>query len=138
MVNNLPRIQPVVTAFIIKNGKVLLFKRSQRVGSYQGCWAAVSGHMDTSPLAQVYTEISEETGYTPEELVLLKEGQVFEYHDAALGILWQIHPFLFHLKIDRPPKIDWEHTDFCWVLPPEIASLATVPLLKEAFESLSG
>ncbi|WP_332445448.1 NUDIX pyrophosphatase [Dehalococcoides mccartyi] len=136
--NNLPRIQPVVTAFLIKGGKVLLFKRSQRVGSYRGRWAAVSGHMDTSPLAQVYTEISEETGYTPEELVLLKEGQVFEYHDAALGIRWQIHPFLFHLNIDRPPKIDWEHTDFRWVLPPEIASLATVPLLKEAFESLSG
>jgi len=138
LVNNLPRIQPVVTAFLIKGGKVLLFKRSQRVGSYRGRWAAVSGHMDTSPLAQVYTEISEETGYTPEELVLLKEGQVFEYHDAALGIRWQIHPFLFHLNIDRPPKIDWEHTDFRWVLPPEIASLATVPLLKEAFESLSG
>jgi len=138
LVDNLPRIQPVVTAFLIQNGKVLLFKRSQRVGSYRGRWAAVSGHMDTSPLAQVYTEISEETGYTPEELVLLKEGQVFEYHDTALGILWQIHPFLFHLKIDRPPKIDWEHTDFRWVLPSEIASLATVPLLKEAFESLSG
>lgn len=134
----MPRLQPVVTAFLIKNGKVLLFKRSQRVGSYRGFWAAISGHMDTTPLEQVYTEIAEETGYTPEELVLLKEGQVFEYHDTALGIRWQIHPFLFHLKTSKLPKTDWENTDFCWVLPSEIASFATVPLLKEAFESLSG
>ncbi|OBW61275.1 MAG: NUDIX pyrophosphatase [Dehalococcoides mccartyi] len=129
--------QPVVTAFLIKGGKVLLFKRSQRVGSYRGCWAAISGHMDTAPLEQVYTEITEETGYEPEDLVLLKEGQVFEYHDTALGICWQIHPFLFHLKVNRQPQMDWEHVSFCWVFPAEIASLSTVPLLKEAFEILS-
>jgi len=62
------RPTPVVTCFLLRfddgEPRLLLVRRSQRVGSYQGRWAGVSGFVekDTTPDEQAYTEIREETG----------------------------------------------------------------------------
>lgn len=52
--------KPVVTAFIQQQqGKILLVKRSQMVGTYQGYWGGVSGGMEGNEKAidRAYTEV---------------------------------------------------------------------------------
>ena len=67
----------VVTCFLTHRGRILLLKRSDRVGSYRGRWAGVSGYMETEPDAQALVEIFEETG-----LAAGVGGH------PALGIVW--------------------------------------------------
>ena len=58
----------VVTCFLLRQDtaepRMLIVQRSQRVGSYHGQWAGVSGFVETgiTPDEQAYTEIREETG----------------------------------------------------------------------------
>ena len=39
----------VVTSFIESENKILILRRSGRVGTYQGRWAAVSGYIEKTP-----------------------------------------------------------------------------------------
>ena len=138
----------VVTSFIMKDGKVLLLKRSQKVGTYRGKWAAVSGYMEPGerPLERALTEIREETGLERDRLVLVGIGPEM----PITGTDFIVHPFLFELGnptdtfhpgaqrivFDDPfPNLDWEHTESRWVDPPELSILDTVPQLAEVFEA---
>ena len=65
-------LREVVTAFLRHAGKILLVRRSGKVGSYQGCWSAISGYLeDSTPLAQAQREIAEETGLTAADIQLI-------------------------------------------------------------------
>ncbi|MCI4348338.1 MAG: NUDIX domain-containing protein, partial [Thermoplasmata archaeon] len=76
---------PVVTSFLeAPDGRILLLRRSSRVGTFQGRWAGVSGFLEAeTPEAQAYTEIREETGLTPEVLHLERAGQTVYARDGA-------------------------------------------------------
>jgi PncC family amidohydrolase len=124
----------VVTSFLSHNKKVLLLKRSQRVGTYQGRWSAVSGYLETTPLLQALSEIREETGLDAEKVKLLKKGTPLYIIDEALETTWKIYPFAFKTQSPGDVKIDWENTESKWVLPGEIEHLATVPGLKQAMD----
>ena len=122
----------VVTAFLRHQGKVLLLKRSEAVRSYQGRWAAVSGSLEEStPLAQAWREIREETGLSEADLRLVTAGPALEIVDTELATRWLIHPFLF--DVERPSKIhlNWEHLECRWVEPAELAQYQTVPALGQ-------
>ena len=59
----------VVTAFLRHQDRVLLVRRSDRVGTYQGRWSAISGYLeDDAPLQQAYREIREETGLSQDQI----------------------------------------------------------------------
>lgn len=128
----------VVTAFIRHQGKVLLLRRSQRVGSYQGLWAAVSGYLEqgATPLQQAQVEIAEETGIPRDSLRLIQEGLPLRVPAPERGILWVVHPLLFEL-VGPPPalRLDWESAEARWVDPREMAALATVPQLAQAWRA---
>ncbi|HLN50963.1 MAG: NUDIX domain-containing protein [Thermoplasmata archaeon] len=126
---------PVVTAFLRRDdGKILLLRRSGRVGSFQGRWAAVSGFLeDPTPIAQAYREISEETGIGRNELSLEVEGRTV-YARSGQEV-YIVHPFLFRVGT-TDVRIDWEHTAFEWVDPSEIRSRATVPKLDRAWDAV--
>ena len=48
----------VVTAFLRARGKILIVRRSRKVGTYQGRWSGISGYLeDPTPHAQVLREI---------------------------------------------------------------------------------
>ena len=50
----------VVTAFLRRDDKLLLLRRSAAVGSYRGRWSAVSGYLeDPTPQAQARRETLE-------------------------------------------------------------------------------
>ena len=59
MIKELPE-RHVVTCFLQYQAKILLLLRSKQVGSFQGKWAGVSGHVETTADEQALVEIEEE------------------------------------------------------------------------------
>lgn len=126
----------IVTSFLFKDGKVLLLKRSDKVGSFRGKWAGISGFIeDESSLEAALREIKEETDVDSKYLELLKIGTPFDIEDKINDTIWSINPFLF-LYNGSKIKIDWEHDTFTWASPSEIDRYDTVTNLKETLYSL--
>lgn len=130
------QITEVITAFLRHEGKILLLQRSSEVGSYQGSWAAVSGHLENdTPLERAYVEIHEETGLSGEQIRLIAHADPLEIVDHAIKRHWRIYPFLFEIVADSPQiKTDWEHQDWRWVEPEGLKRFATVPMLVETLQ----
>ena len=126
----------VVTCFLVRRSgggeEILLLRRSQRVSTYRGRWAGVSGYIEeTDPLTQAYTEIEEETGLAREDVQLLRTGEPLEVVDAEADRRWIVHPFLFEVREPARIRADWEHTETRWIRPKEIFQYETVPQLAE-------
>lgn len=122
----------VVTCFLENRGRILLLKRSEKVGTYRGKWGAVAGYVEEgeTPREAAEKEILEETGIRDFEMVA--EGRPHEFRDESIGVVWVIHPFRFRVKT-RKVKIDWEHVEARWVRPEEIRRMDTVPHLWESW-----
>jgi 8-oxo-dGTP diphosphatase len=85
------RLRHVVTAFLLNpaEGTVLLGCRSDRVSTYPGRWAAISGSVEAAgALEQAHREIEEETGLRRSQVELLAEGVVLE--DTRQGVRWKL------------------------------------------------
>jgi 8-oxo-dGTP diphosphatase len=134
----IPKPTHVVTCFLVRidqpQPRLLLVRRSERVGSYHAKWAGISGFVEPGvpPEEQAYTEILEETGLDRMLLRLLKRGEVVEHVDEELGRHFYIHPFLFEVAAPELIKTDWEAAEMKWIEPEELANFATVPKLREA------
>jgi len=122
----------VVTCFLEHRGKILILRRSAKVGTYRRAWAGVSGYMETNDIDQAFTEISEETELYKKDLALKKRGEPLEVIDKSLNRKWIVHPFLFHVKSPEKIKTDWEHTEAKWIKPGELKKYETVPGLAKA------
>ena len=129
----------VVTCFLEHNKKILLFRRSKRVGTYRWRWAGVSGYIEegNTPYEQALEEIREETGLGREDIELVKGGEPLEVIDEQMGRKWVVHPYRF--RVVRPEKIgiDWEHTEMRWIAPEDIGEYETVPNLGGTWERVS-
>src|SRR5437763_1735115 len=118
----------VVTCILLRTDqeetRILLVRRSQRVGSYQGRWAGVSGFVEpnVTPDEQAYTEIREETGLQCDQVPMLRRGTVVEHSDTVLGRHFYIHPFLFKVLTPDSIQIDWEATEMQWIAPSELST----------------
>ena len=88
-----PSLRPthVVTCFLTRydaaESRILIVQRSQRVGSYHGQWAGISGFLEVgvTPDEQAFTEIREETGLPvmvcddPISAVVLGSGKTLDH-----------------------------------------------------------
>lgn len=128
-------VSPVVTSFLQRNQRILLLRRSSKVGSYQGRWAAVSGYLEEGevPIERAKTEIEEEVGLTSSQITLVRSGEPLRAYDKEKDTVWIVHSFLFYVQ-EHNLRLDWEHTESKWINPDELGSYETVPKLKEAFE----
>lgn len=131
----------VVTCFLIRRSlqgadEILLVQRSQRVRTYRGYWAAISGYLEAgaTPIGQSRVELSEELGLNEVDATLLQTGEPLTFTDADIGVTWTVHPFLFRLRDGAALRTDWEATVSRWIAPVEMKSMQTVPMLCEAFE----
>lgn len=121
---------PVVTSFIVREGKILVVKRGDQVGSFQGRWSGISGYLESKdPLEQAVNEVIEETRMDVE---FIRKGDVI----LARGEnkMWEVHPYLFKTKND--PVLNWENIEYRWVKEKELQDLKTVPKLLEAYEEV--
>jgi 8-oxo-dGTP diphosphatase len=125
----------VVTAFLERpDGAILLLRRSERVGSFRGRWAGVSGFLeDPTPLDQARREVREETGVQVGETDLLGSGRLVYARDGST--VYVVHPFRFRVS-GSDVTLDWEHTESVWIRPEEMANLATVPKLDRAWDAV--
>jgi len=129
----------VVTCFLRNDGQVLLFRRSESVGSYPGKWGTVTGHLtpergappDESETA-ARREIREETGLA-DAVTLVREAEPFVVEDADRGTHWRVHPLLFECS-HREIEPNWETDDWEWVHPTAIRERETVPDLWGSYD----
>ncbi|MFU1779828.1 NUDIX domain-containing protein [Haloarcula japonica] len=130
--------RPVVTCFLHSEGEVLLLRRSDAVGSYQGQWGGVAGYVaddagrDRDPETAARAEIDEETGLA-DAVTLVRRGDSFQAADADRRIRWRVHPFLFDCDA-RTVTTNAETTETAWVHPPEILTRETVPRLWTSWD----
>ncbi len=134
-----PTATGVVTCFILRQSadgqdEVLLVRRSDRVRTYRGHWAAISGYLEAgaTPLDQAREELREEVGLEADDAPLVRAGEPLTFTDNTIGVTWTVHPFLFRLREGREIHTDWEANASRWMPPTELVSLPTVPMLREA------
>jgi len=126
----------VVTAFLRHGGRILLVRRSRRVGTYQGRWAGISGFLEhPHPQEQARREILEETGLTDLQARLVCAAPPMKVSAYDLGTIWVVHPFLFDVEDQDAIRLDWENVEMKWVAPDEVARHHTVPRLADALAS---
>lgn len=128
-------LKNITTSIITSQGQILILRRSDSVGTYQGRWACVSGYIEQGETADetALREISEELSLDREDIQFERKGKIIYARDKT--IIWGIHPFLFTAK--KPEiKLDWEHENYRWIFPDEIDNYETVPKLKETIKSV--
>lgn len=118
--------------------RLLLFRRSDKVSTYQRKLAPIAGSIevdDKTPLDAAWRELGEETGLGPQQIELWRRGPGFEFADekavsgregtsSKRGRLWTVHPFAFRMKqefVDQNNNVDtsllhldWEHFNCEW------------------------
>jgi 8-oxo-dGTP pyrophosphatase MutT (NUDIX family) len=127
----------VVTVFLEHEGKILILRRSGKVRTMKHKWAGISGYIESNEdvLERAYKEISEEVGLQSNEIELVKRAEPLEVPDKERDTLWIVHPHLF--KTSRTDlRLDWEHDRYQWIDPSEMTDYETVPMLKEALQSV--
>ena len=121
----------VLTIFIFYKKKILLLKRSNKVGTYKKKWNTVTGYIDEKkPLYdKIREETQEEIGLNVENISSYKSYNFFEFEDKEIKKKWIIFPA--KIKLNKLPKIqlNWEHTEFIWIYPEELITFNIVPKL---------
>lgn len=124
----------VVTCVLRHDGRVLLTRRSDAVGTYAGRWAGVSGYVEGEPADAVEDarrEIAEETGL---DATLVRAGEPLDVDDRDRR--WTVHPFLF-AAADRDVTPNEELADWEWVHAPAMRERETVPGLWAAYRRVA-
>jgi len=132
----------VVTCLLEHDGKILLLKRSNLVGTYRGLWGGVAGYIEEleNPYDTAVKEIHEEAGICLDALKLIWKGDPIEFSDTYVGRRydWIVYPFLFHIRSKELVRLDWEHDEYRWISQSELKKFDTVPGLDEVVTRLLG
>ncbi len=123
----------VVTCLLQHKDKILMLKRSDMVGSFQGKWAGVSGLVEEgeSAMQAALRELEEETGV--QSPTLMRVGTPVRVRDGSQ--VWTVYPFLFN-PIKPKVTLDWEHTEYRWLSAKDAQHLDTVPALDKVLKEL--
>ncbi|CQR48874.1 MULTISPECIES: NUDIX domain-containing protein [Haloferax] len=127
----------VVTVFLRHGGRVLLARRSEAVGTYQGRWAGVSGYVEGDPAdaeRDARRELAEEVGVREADAELVRAGEPLAVADE--GREWTVHPFLFDAG-SRDVDPNEELAEVEWVHPTEMRERETVPGLWAAYRRVA-
>ena len=130
----LPDVQErsVVSCFLERQGRVLVVRRSEKVGSFRGKWSGISGFLEGAedPEVSALREIEEETSLT--EVSRIARGSPILSRGG--DTVYRIHPFRFHAPLGDV-HLDWENVDYRWVDPAELPRLDSVPKLAAAYRA---
>jgi len=129
-------VAPVITIFIRYGDKILLLRRSDKVGTYKGKWNTVAGYLDeVKPIREkVLEELLEEVRIREDEVSSINFGESYEFVDQLISRTWIVYPVLVDLK-ERPEiKLNWEHEEYKWIDPKELKNYDTVPKLEESLK----
>lgn len=126
--------QAVVTCFLKHGDKIMIFQRSNKVKTYKGKWAGVSGYLEDmeNPFDRAEREVAEETGLIPPDVALIRQGRPISVEDGKNH--WLVHPFLFEVRSPHRVKLDWEHSKAEWVFPKDLSQYNCIPGLYDAYQ----
>ncbi|ADE02943.1 NUDIX domain-containing protein [Haloferax volcanii] len=127
----------VATVFLRHDGRVLLTRRSDAVGTYQGRWAGVSGYVEGDPAdaeRDARRELAEEVGVRETDAELVRAGEPLTVTDE--GREWTVHPFLFDAR-SRDIDTDEELAAVEWVHPTAIREREAVPGLWATYRRVA-
>ncbi len=129
----------VLTIFIICNDKILLLKRSDKVGTYKNKWNTITGYIDENkPLKdKINEEIEEEIGINKKNILSYEIGKSFEFDDKKLNKKWIVTPAKVKLKKFPSIKLNWEHTEYKWIFPSDLIKYNIVPKLDFSLKYIS-
>ena len=124
----------VVSCVVMNGDSMLILKRSDRVGSFQGKWSSVTGYVEEgeTPVQTAFKEMKEEISVSAP--VLLRQGRAVAVRRGNTA--WISHPFLFTLREGTEVKIDWERTDYTWISRGDLSNYDTVPGISGNLVSL--
>jgi len=125
----------VATSILKNSDEILILKRSEKVGSFQGYWSGCSGYIEKNetPEETSLKEIREETGIEEKQLKLLVIGNV-QRVEKNTGT-WLIHPYLYETNT-KTIKLDWENDEHVWIKKEELEKYKFVPGLDIIIENL--
>jgi len=128
----------VIACFLRYGGQICLLKRSEAVGSSAGRWHCLTGFLEpgVAPLDQALTEIAEETGFMADAVTLAVSPRPLRIERPAQGWVWVIHPFLFDVP-SQALQLDWEHDEYRWIDPSELATSDVVPWAVDVWGALT-
>ena len=117
-----------VNVFIVCNGKLLLLKRSDKVGNYKRKWNIVAGYFDEpkSIREKAMEEAREEVGLDESLIESLKLFPCKIINDKNIKKIFYVFPILINVKSRPEIKLDWEHTEYQWINPKEISHFKVV------------
>ena len=113
---------PGLACFVRFDDKILLLKRSDKVLAAKDKWYVVAGFLDEqkSLKHKVKEELKEELNIDEATIKQIILAEPWEYIDTAAGKTWVQFPVLVDLKEMPKITLDWEHTEYKWVLLHEI------------------
>ncbi len=125
-------MQRTATCFLRYGGEILMLKRSDKVGSFQGKWAGVSGYIEDGETARetAIREVFEEVGMSGITLSAPVRRMIREDDN-----IWCVEAFLAEAPT-REVDLDWEHTDHLWVEAGKVRDMDTVPGLLDILDQL--
>ena len=131
-------VAPVLKVFVALDGKILLLKRSDKVRAYQGKWNVIAGYLDDlNPIEEkVFEELREEIKVSKDNIEQICYGKIEKIEDKEIGKTWISQPVLIKLKNKPEIILDFEHTDYKWILPSEMKKYDILYSLEETFENL--
>jgi len=133
------RSAPVIIIFLKYQDEFLILKRSQKVLTYHSLWNTIAGYLD-SPMSlseHINNELKEELGLL--SIPPVKFGQNYTFLDKTINKTWLIFPCL--IEFDRKPniKLDWEHSEYKWLVFKKLKGDNLVPnfltSLKKVYET---
>lgn len=103
---------------------------------YPGYWSGVSGFLDDDQgvEAKVREELKEELGISKEDILSIKQGEVFEREEEKYQKTWVVHPIFVSLKTDKI-RLDWEAEEYVWASPKEIKNFDVIPGFEKILKS---
>jgi len=118
-----------IPAIIIKDGKILLGKRNEKVSCYKGYWGLPGGLVEYGETMEqaIKRELKEELGVEAE---VIKTGKVYErFPDKECKIHGADVPHYCRLKGVPSPKDETE--EISWFTPEEIRKMDLAYIHKE-------
>lgn len=109
----------MLNVVVYYEGKILIVKRSQKVGTYRGLWNGISGFIDEPKSIEEFAkqELMEEVAFDERVIASMGVCRPYEVDDQGIGRTWVVYPVLVMLRQKPAITLDWEHTDFAWINP---------------------
>ena len=94
------------------------------VSTSRGLWSVVTGYIEpeTDPLNQAWTELDEELGLGPHDIVLVRGLDPVPLTSPGSGKQFLVYPFLFESQQVPSLVLNWEHDEAQWADPSRLDS----------------